>query len=90
MTAAADDGKSDLVGIEIDPQNNLIAATSNDTSAKLEIFNGNGNHVRTIDLPHNGKPTGICLDQQDLYIADLSNITNGAQGGKIEIFSLHY
>lgn len=63
-----------LMGIELDPMDNIIVATShdraNESNCDLEIFNAKGFHQRTIQLK-DLKPSGICLVDGKLYLADV-------------------
>ena len=76
---------NNLMGIETDQAGNIIVATSEDVSSmssicKLEVFNNDGNYVKSIDLIDR-KPTGIRIRDNFLYLVDLKR-------KKLEIFSI--
>jgi len=62
------------MGVEIDPSENIMVATSHEQDGKsicrLEVFNPKGSHQRTMELA-NVKPSGICLKDGVFYLADV-------------------
>ena len=73
------------MGIDTDKFGNVIVGTSEDVSSmssicKLEVFNKDGDHVKSIDLIDR-KPTGIRILDNFLYLTDIKR-------KKIEIFSI--
>ena len=76
---------NNLMGIDTDQAGNIVVATSEDISSmssicKLEVFNKDGNYVKSLDLISR-KPTGIRIRDNFLYLVDLKS-------KKIEIFSI--
>jgi len=63
-----------LMGVEVDPCENFIVATSydqgNESICNLEVFNPKGSHRRTMEL-RGIKPSGICLVDGMFYLADV-------------------
>jgi len=65
-----------LMGVEVDPSENFIVATSHDQdrewNCNLEVFNPKGSHQRTMEL-RDVIPSGIYLMDGLFYLADVLN-----------------
>jgi hypothetical protein len=63
-----------LMGVEVDPCENFVVATSYDQDGEsicnLEVFNPKGSHQRTMEL-RGVKPSGICLIDSMFYLTDV-------------------
>lgn len=63
-----------LTGITLDALGNVIVATSSANECNLQVFAAStGTFAKSIPLPMTMRPTGICLSNQFLYLADLKN-----------------
>lgn len=66
-----------LTGITLDALGNVIVATSSSNECNLQVFaaSTDGKFAKSIPLPSmNMRPTGICLSNQFLYVADVKNV----------------